>query len=220
MSKLETNTVDSISGTSTLTLGGSNASVVSAGTEVRSNKLSPASGTALQIGDSGDTITIPSGATIVNSGTQTGFGGTMTPAFQATAPGDQSYSDASTTVIPANNVSDDGNYNINSAYNTSTYRFTPQVAGKYFCYIQLTASNSAQNLKRALTSIRKNGTNHYQDFLMPDSSNYTYKMGVFQGLVLELNGSSDYFEATLYLDGTSGNLSTDYSRIGAYRIIE
>ena len=35
MSKLETNTVDSISGTSTLTLGGSNASVVSAGTEVR-----------------------------------------------------------------------------------------------------------------------------------------------------------------------------------------
>ena len=220
MSKLETNTVDSISGTSTLTLGGSNASVVSAGTEVRSNKLSPASGTALQIGDSGDTITIPSGATIVNSGTQTGFGGTMTPAFQATAPGDQSYSDASTTVIPANNVSDDGNYNINSAYNTSTYRFTPQVAGKYFCYIQLTASNNAQNLKRALTSIRKNSTDHYQDFLMPDSSNYTYKMGVFQGLVLELNGSSDYFEATLYLDGTSGNLSTDYSRIGAYKIIE
>ena len=148
-----------------------------------------------------------------------GVGGTMTPAFQATAPGDESYSDTVTKVIPANNVSDDGNYDTDSAYNTSTYRFTPQVAGKYFCYIQLTASNSAQNLKRALTSIRKNGTNHYQDFLMPDSSNYTYKMGVFQGLVLNLNGSTDYFEATLYLDGTSGNLSTDYSRIGAYRII-
>ena len=148
-----------------------------------------------------------------------GVGGTMTPAFQATAPGDQAYSDTTTTVIPANNVSDDGNYNINNAYNTSNYRFTPQVAGKYFCYIQLTASNNAQNLKRALTSIRKNSTNHYQDFLMPDSSNYTYKMGVFQGLVLNLNGDTDYFEATLYLDGTSGNLSTDYSRIGAYRII-
>ena len=35
MSKLETNTVDSISGTSTLTLGGSNASTISALTEVR-----------------------------------------------------------------------------------------------------------------------------------------------------------------------------------------
>ena len=184
------------------------------------DKIDPQSGTSLEIGSSGDTITIPSGATITNNGTQTGFGGTMTPAFQSTAPGDQAYSDQTTTVIPANNVSDDGNYNIDSAYNTSTYRFTPQVAGKYFCYIQLTASNTAQNLKRVLTSIRKNSTNHYQDFLMPDSSNYTYKIGVFQGLVLNLDGNTDYFEATLYLDGTSGNLSTDYSRIGAYKIIE
>jgi len=39
------------------------------------DKLDPQSGTALEIGSSGDTITIPSGATIVNSGTATGFGG-------------------------------------------------------------------------------------------------------------------------------------------------
>ena len=43
--------------------------------EIQANKLSPASGTALQVGDSGDTITIPSGATLTNSGTATGFGG-------------------------------------------------------------------------------------------------------------------------------------------------
>ena len=43
--------------------------------EIQANKLSPASGTALQVGDSGDTITIPSGATITNSGTANGFGG-------------------------------------------------------------------------------------------------------------------------------------------------
>ena len=50
--------------------------------EVKANKLSPATGTALQISDSGDTTTIPSGATlaiasgatIANSGTATGFG--------------------------------------------------------------------------------------------------------------------------------------------------
>ena len=42
--------------------------------EVKANKLSPATGTALQIGDSGDTITIPSGATLTNSGSATGFG--------------------------------------------------------------------------------------------------------------------------------------------------
>ena len=37
------------------------------------DKLDPQSGTALEIGTSGDTITVPSGATIVNSGTATGF---------------------------------------------------------------------------------------------------------------------------------------------------
>ena len=42
--------------------------------ELKTNKISPATGTALQIADSGDTITIPSGATITNSGTATGFG--------------------------------------------------------------------------------------------------------------------------------------------------
>ena len=51
--------------------------------EIQANKLSPASGTALQVGDSGDVITIPSGATITNNGTQTGFGGANTPSFHA-----------------------------------------------------------------------------------------------------------------------------------------
>ena len=44
-------------------------------TELKTNKISPASGTAFTLGDSGDTFTIPSGATITNSGTATGFGG-------------------------------------------------------------------------------------------------------------------------------------------------
>ena len=39
------------------------------------DKIDPQSGTALEIGSSGDTITIPSGATITNSGTATGFPG-------------------------------------------------------------------------------------------------------------------------------------------------
>ena len=43
--------------------------------EIKVNKISPATGTAFTLGDSGDTFTVPSGATIVNSGTATGFGG-------------------------------------------------------------------------------------------------------------------------------------------------
>ena len=42
--------------------------------EVKVNKISPRSGTGVQLGDSGDTITIPAGATITNSGTASGFG--------------------------------------------------------------------------------------------------------------------------------------------------
>ncbi len=41
--------------------------------EIKANKISPATGTAFTLGDSGDTFTIPSGATIANSGTATGF---------------------------------------------------------------------------------------------------------------------------------------------------
>jgi len=41
--------------------------------EVKVNKISPRSGTDVTLGDSGDTFTIPSGATLVNNGTATGF---------------------------------------------------------------------------------------------------------------------------------------------------
>jgi hypothetical protein len=43
--------------------------------EIKVNKVSPATGTAIQLGDSGDVFTIPSGATITNNGTSNGFGG-------------------------------------------------------------------------------------------------------------------------------------------------
>ena len=49
--------------------------------EVKTNKISPATGTAFTLGDSGDTFTVPSGASIVNSGTATGFGDDSTKAW-------------------------------------------------------------------------------------------------------------------------------------------
>ena len=42
--------------------------------EIKANKISPATDTDFTFGDSGDTFTVPSGATIVNSGIATGFG--------------------------------------------------------------------------------------------------------------------------------------------------
>jgi hypothetical protein len=60
--------------------------------ELKVNKVTPRSGTTVTLGDSGDTITIPSGATIdLSNATQTGVGGTNTPAFHANRTSAQNY---------------------------------------------------------------------------------------------------------------------------------
>ena len=101
MSKLETNTIDTISGTSTLQVGSTNT-------------------TTITLGASGDTINIPSGATIANSGTATGFGESNKPAFLATMSG-QSVSDNTYTKLEFGTEVVD----TDSAYDHSTnYRFT------------------------------------------------------------------------------------------------
>ena len=52
--------------------------------EVKVNKISPRSGTGVQLGDSGDTFTIPSGATINNQGTAVNFGATGSASWTST----------------------------------------------------------------------------------------------------------------------------------------
>jgi len=52
--------------------------------EVKVNKISPRSGTTVTLGDSGDTFTIPSGATITNNGTAAGFGATGAASWDTT----------------------------------------------------------------------------------------------------------------------------------------
>jgi len=52
--------------------------------EVKVNKISPRSGTTVTLGDSGDTFTIPSGATINNQGTATNFGATGSASWTTT----------------------------------------------------------------------------------------------------------------------------------------
>jgi len=54
--------------------------------KLETNQVDPATGTTLTLGTSGDTIAIPSGVTIANSGTATGFAGvTEADQFRLTA---------------------------------------------------------------------------------------------------------------------------------------
>ena len=73
MSKLETNTIDTVSGTNTLQVGDGNVATVNLGKS--GDTIVIPAGANATLGGSGSTITIPSGSTITNSGTANNFGG-------------------------------------------------------------------------------------------------------------------------------------------------
>ena len=98
--------------------------------KLETNQVDPATGTTLTLGTSGDTISIPSGVTIANSGTATGFGGDNTPAFSTYIGSNQTLSDATTTKADF----DTEEFDTDGAYDTSNKRFTVPSGegGKYF----------------------------------------------------------------------------------------
>ena len=137
MSKVQVDTIDTRSGTSTMQIGSTNTSTIN-------------------IGVSGDTVNIPSGVTIANAGTATGFGETNTPSFGVyITGGDQSIPNATVTTITFNAE----DWDTNSAFDTSNYRFTVPSgqAGKYYfsSRIYMEYGNNANEIGRL--GIYKNG---------------------------------------------------------------
>ena len=111
MSKVQVDTIDTRSGTSTMQIGSTNTSTIN-------------------IGVSGDTVNIPSGVTIANAGTATGFGN-LTPNFHATSASTSIANNSAVTVINGSESWDTDNL-----YNTSTGRFTvtASTTGYYYFY--------------------------------------------------------------------------------------
>ena len=94
---------------------------------------SSGSGT-ITLGQSGETVTIPTGATITNSGTATGFGGVNTPAFSATLASNQALNNSETaTKIPFTIGSPAGSSDFDTASAFASNKFTVPSgqAGKY-----------------------------------------------------------------------------------------
>ena len=168
------------------------------------DKVDPQSGTSLEIGSSGDTITIPSGATITNSGTATGFGGTTAPYVSVYRNGDQNLTDATHTKIQFNIE----NVDSANAFDSSTnYRFTPQTSGYYFVSLNVgTGAQSDNATDKIIASIYKNGSAvagavATRDW---DTNGINYNDQVNTSVIVQLNGSSDYIEGYVYIDSTSG----------------
>jgi hypothetical protein len=189
---------------------------------IKTTNIEPiANNGTVTLGSSGDTFTVPSGVTVnMSSATQTGVGGANTPAFEAYLSSSQTITHDTVTKVAFNTEV----FDTASAYdNSSNYRFTPQTAGKYFTYGNVTAVADIQQLKRFSLYIYKNGSTHKVVSFYFNNNEARYA-DLFIGTVIDMNGSSDYLEmfvkieyassGTLQVNGTQGR-----SGFGAYKII-
>ena len=170
------------------------------------DKLDPQSGTSLEIGSSGDTITIPSGATITNNGTQTGFGGNNKPLVSVYASADTSMSDNAYVKVPFNTENFDAD---NTFDNSSNYRFTAPSAGKYLITTQVgVQSNSDDGLYSQQTYLAKNGSEFigkFQNFGNARARHHYDSITVIASL-----SASDYIEVFTRADWASASSSNIY----------
>jgi hypothetical protein len=180
------------------------------------------------LGSSGDTFTVPSGVTITNNGTQTGFGGTNTPAFEAYLGSTVTPSDATWTKVAMNTEV----FDTASAYDhSSNYRFTVPSGqgGKYYVYAMLQAYATYDANAFSKIAIYKNGTAFVGT--TKDSRNNNTRIAPMKVSSTMVLSASDYIEVFGYVDATSGNPEFSATsnggdggyygtRWGAYKIIE
>mgnify|MGYP003128585269 CR=1 FL=1 len=184
--------------------------------ELLVNKITPESGTTLTLGDSGDTITIPTGASLtVPNG---GLTGQNYPAFEATISTTQTLTDNTTEDVAL----DTENFDTDSSFNTGTYIFQPTVAGKYFVYGQARFNHGGDDLGLVQISVKdENDTNIlYSASEDRDVNNAESRMLNFSKIV-DMNGSTNTLKMTAFAEqlGTGAiTLRTIATLFGAYRI--
>jgi hypothetical protein len=152
-----------------------------------------------------------------------GVGGNMSPSFAASALGNNALGGANqwTKVQFSTEIMDNG-----GVYNPSTYRFTPNEAGKYFIssFINWYASNG--NVSNVGPAVYKNGS-EYQVFrdtgYTSNQSAYYVGSSTYNG-ILDLNGTGDYIEI-YWISNYSSNAPALNAHLGGstfsgFKIIE
>jgi|TARA_R100000030_G_scaffold16033_1_gene10732 hypothetical protein len=137
------------------------------------------------------------------TGTVTGAGGANTPAFMAYMSADQSSVSDNVWTKPNMNTEF---FDTDSKYDTSNYRFTPTVSGKYMFCANLLLSNATNQMNGCSIAFYKNGTK------------LLYNERVMSGLggtedVVDLTGiidldTDDYVEIYVKADIDSGGTYT------------
>ena len=157
------------------------------------------------------TVTVPAVAG-TNTATLPAVTGTVMvsgnmPAFSAWMTANQSINSATLTLIQFNTVSGTSGatgFDTNSAFNTSTYKFQPTVAGYYYITASLQGPSTATGYLSAF--LYKNATLTYNLGAVPN----VVGGGVITGsAIVYLNGSTDY--AQIYGYQTSGIAANIFS---------
>jgi len=162
----------------------------------------------LTLGQSGETISVPSGATInLSNATQTGVGGVNTPAFMSQISANQSVSHDTQTKINF----DTKIFDTDTNFDTTNKRFTPTTAGKYFlsCNVSLTGTNNRDYF--FALQFFKNGSEVF-GIQTGDELTTGTDFGMSSNCIVDFNGSSDYVEMYMY--------SYDYSASGSISLIK
>lgn len=143
-----------------------------------------------------------------------------TPAFEAYLSSDQTISNNVTTKIQYNTEI----YDTDSCYdNSSNYRFTPNVAGKYYVYSRSYVTANASSNYLTTNHLYKNGS-QVTDAIIDVRNNAGLQFSIFVYATVIMNGSSDYVEAFSKSYVTGGSItvaggSEQRNSFGAYRII-
>jgi hypothetical protein len=179
----------------------------------------------LTLGQSGETISVPSGATInLSNATQTGVGGENTPAFEAYRSGSaQTITDSTDTKIQFNSEI----FDTAGAYDASTnYRFTVPSgqAGKYFVYSQIwMQAQTSTTFRDCQLNLKKNGTTYKRCYWYFNNNPIRW---IIPNITATMDLSvGDYIEMFIYTQTTdSATTSVTHdsdpeSNFGAYKLI-
>ena len=174
--------------------------------QLKVNEIIKQSGSSITIGETNDTITLPSTATLTNFPA-------MPPAFQANTPQNGTVNNNTQVKLSFNTEL----FDTDSCYDTSTYNFTPTTAGKYFVYASCRWETSTNTATRLDLQIYKNSSG----VLSGRNNNTDYSVVACAGIV-DMNGSSDTLSVYSYQNtgnNTAISTSSVYTYFGAYKVI-
>lgn len=127
-------------------------------------------------------------------------GGSLTPYCSVNANSTNITDNVATEVVFSNE-----NFDSDNAYNTSTGRFTPQTAGKYFVTATIMVNANGTGIwHQGTVSLRKNGS----EFARCDADFYIsyapYNLPQTVSSIIDCNGTTDYISTFVTLNVTSG----------------